>query len=428
MHYNTGIMNKSKRKHNRRNINKKELHLRGAIRSGPICWFISDCQLLNYIQWPQYFQNYAKHNTNVFAKIIGFITDLTGHTKTKYQPINGQIGENIAQNVVTYVNSKRDARLDSVRLWHIKQQQDAQEFLTYFFDMIMDLNNSNIIPAVLQTTSKTTQTQIKKMQDFIRETFVFETTEELICGSNIRLGSKEKSFMLNIKVPEKEEQISLQELCDMHLAGEATEIRQEVDCGHCHQHHDTDCALKLTELDNEYILLHLVRFKTGGRFETYIEDKINTPVLIDAVIILKCNTRYEIFESVAVVNHVDSNETNHGHYNTDKYFNGLNLHNCDDHKIKDRVREFNAQSSYIVMLKRYRGRRQDNIIEKYLNNLQIWKEDRQREKKRKNDHHNQNNIQPPRKKRKKKKKKNKKRNRNIAVIPCPIRPKKIRKK
>ncbi len=394
------------------------MQIRGAIRNGPICWFFSACHLLNYIEWPVVFKNYAQQNNNVFAHVIKFINDLSGNTNA---PIQGQIGHNAASYVIKYVNSQLDTTIPYVQLWNINRQQDANEFLNYFLSMIIDFNESNVVPKVLQTTLPQTHSQITKMQNFIRKTFAFETREKWTCKTNgqipqTHMGSQQKDCMLNLKLPENNAPTTLQELCDKHFT---VDIRKEVDCGHCHKKHDMICTLKLTQLKNEYMLLCLARFASNGRFQTYRETRKNNEVEINAAIVFRCNGIFVVYVPVAIVNHVNSNKTDYGHYNTDRYCNKWKLHNCDDHVINNKVSEFNGKGAYVVMLKRYTGERLKSIIKTY------------ESKKRKviNNNNNNDNIQPPRKKRKTNKNRNnnnnhdKKRNRNVAAKQCPTRKK-----
>ncbi|MCP4055652.1 MAG: hypothetical protein GY739_21950, partial [Mesoflavibacter sp.] len=134
--------------------NNLQLQLRGAIRKEQICWLFAICQLLNHVEWEKVFVDYSKNNNNLFSKIFKFIKNLSVFTRnpnTKPQPIKESIGYNIAYRVIKLFNTKQINEK-----WHIKTQQDANAFLVFFFDMIVNLTNKNEIPAVLKPSKKTT--------------------------------------------------------------------------------------------------------------------------------------------------------------------------------------------------------------------------------------------------------------------------------
>ncbi len=66
--------------------------------------------------------------------------------------------------------------------WHIEQEQDAQECINYFFNMLVDLRNPDGIPDALTVTPQNYQT-IAEMQTFVREKFAFTTAEYIHCDS-----------------------------------------------------------------------------------------------------------------------------------------------------------------------------------------------------------------------------------------------------
>ncbi len=65
------------------------LYLRGCYRHGPICYMLSSCQLLNYIEWLHVFKQYATRCNDVWAKTLQLIFKMSGK---KDEKINASIG------------------------------------------------------------------------------------------------------------------------------------------------------------------------------------------------------------------------------------------------------------------------------------------------------------------------------------------------
>ncbi len=213
----------------------QSLTVRGAIRNGPVCWYIAGCQLLKCVDWHQCFHNYAKNNDNVVTKIINFMDNLTIYIpkpKPKLPPappppIPSYVAREIASDVCNYINTyKLDFSVDYVEPWRVEDQQDVHEFLNVFFEMFIDPQKSTMVPKILKGTP---QKQLKRMQEFIRKTFVFQTTEKLICvedptDPDVRDRSKENCTMCHFKVQPNNEPIHLQHLFNEYFSGVKMEI------------------------------------------------------------------------------------------------------------------------------------------------------------------------------------------------------------
>ncbi len=452
--------------------------LRGADRGGiPFCWFIAGCQLLNTVDWDQCFHKYAKNHQNVVAKTINFINDLTiqqpnSNQNSKIQQlkpkaITSYVGIDIVNDICDYVNNTLDFSIKYVRTtkWRLKDQHDAHEFLGHFFRWFINVTDTKIIPQILKKTTTTHQIhknkmkQIKKMQEFIRTKFVWELTEKLTCVKDPKVpyvhdGSKEKCIMYQMKLQPTYKTYHLQELFNKFFSGTITEIRNDLNCKRCQKHHNHHCNNKITELNNEYMLIQLTRINAHRT-----EERVNTKVQIDKHIVVECNSKCVIFQPIGVLNHESldrkTNSRKSGHCHTDKYFNGK-LYRCDDQKIEP-IKNFDSTGAYIVMLKRYQCSKQEEktIIDEYRKNFQLWqknalqelkkerKKQRDQEKKKNNDNCNTNNKEPPNKKRRidnktsykdilcsnsKKKRKNRKKRKLTNLDNLSIKPPKRQKK
>ena len=347
---------KQKQQKNSRKNNTKNNQPRGVYRKAPICYMLSSCQLLNYIEWPTIFKQYANRYTDIWAKTMYFIFELS---KTQYPPIEENIGFKLANKVVTFVNTNRNSK--DAELWKIDKQQDAFEYLGYFFSMIVDLTKRKQIPKVLNVQPICTQKMqiIKNMQSWIIKMFVFKTAKYIKCQTLQYENQPEQHFVLKLHLPKSNKPVTLQQLVDDHFI--IQEIKK-VKCRICKKIHDSTSVYKCKELNNKYILFNLLRFHTvyDREADYYSETKKTNDISVDLPIVFKVEDKYQVYETVAGINHVNGFNTKSGHYNTDKYFNGK-IHNCDHHKIKPNVPEFNYKGIYIGLVKRVDNQKKKKI-------------------------------------------------------------------
>jgi len=137
---NEGVLSKMSKVEKRRYRKSltKALILRGAYREGPVCWLISNSQLLNYVSWPNIFRNYSANNNDIFSKTFNLIDQMTSYS---HQPVERHVYYEAAEHFCKYVNSVRDSTIQEQK-WNLGDPQDARESCGYFFNMLIDLRSN----------------------------------------------------------------------------------------------------------------------------------------------------------------------------------------------------------------------------------------------------------------------------------------------
>ena len=106
------------------------------IRTQQTCWLISSLQLLSMIDWPSMFYEYSAKKENLFANFFNTIKVI------KYQNETDEFKHstmNLCTKMIKYINKMKEAvksTLEQDPKWTLQLQQDANEFLQYFFGMI----------------------------------------------------------------------------------------------------------------------------------------------------------------------------------------------------------------------------------------------------------------------------------------------------
>ncbi len=371
--------NSNNSSNNSKNNKKNKIQLRGIFRKGPICYMLSSCQLLNYIQWDNIFDKYAKTYKDIWAETMHLIFEITG---IKNNPIHSNIGYRLAQRFEKFANTYRKSS-DPAGLWKCDEQQDAFEYLRYFFNMIIDLTKPKEIPNILTKNEQIEANKkieaIEKMQNFITDTFIFKTAKYFKCQTSTYVNKEEQHFVLTLPLPNRNKSVTLQQLIDDLFTAEKI---KDVKCRICKTKHDNKSIYKFKELKNKYILINLVRFYTRYNSLTneYFQGKKFNHVSIDLPVVFKVQDGYEVYQIVAGINHVDGSTTKSGHYTTDKYFNGK-IHNCNDEKVNPNILNFNAKNIYIGLLERVDNLQQKtDVITKYKLDLKKISQQNQQKK------------------------------------------------
>ncbi len=235
-------------------------HKRGMRRTKPICWLNSSAQLFSVISWPSAFQEYERKESDVLATTFTLIQKLQAQT---YQPIPATECNNAATRFIQYVNYQKSkvATTDVTipdPLWNINLEQDAQACIGYFFNMMVDLNNDNIIPDALTVNAKNIST-IDEMQRFVRNNFAFATSDWINCKNKneCHIGFTEPRFMFDLALPANGQSTSLQKLIDDYLKPEPVTL---LCCEHCNKKHDDTKKTQFTQLSDRYLMINLKRF------------------------------------------------------------------------------------------------------------------------------------------------------------------------
>ena len=232
-----------------------------------MCWLISNSQLFNFVSWPNIFKNYSANNNDIFSQTFNLIAQLTSPSN---QPVPQHVCSQAAEHFCKYVNIIRNST-DQEQKWNIDDPQDARESCAYFLNMLIDLRDPTSMNANALTITDKTIPQIQQMQTFIRSKFVFKTETFLRCtlapkNKNSHKTKSESHFMMSLQLPAKNAPTSLQEICDNYFK---EEIMTQVNCEHCPQRHSNNKSIKMAELNNEFVLLHLKRFETENSYEDY---------------------------------------------------------------------------------------------------------------------------------------------------------------
>ena len=338
---------------------------RGINRTQPICWYSATLQLFNVVDWPASFNNYAATSQDAFAVTFRMIVELNAR-KTK--AISAQISCKAAQNFIKYVNSEKQKAPPSPHigqdpLWTIHFEQDAQESMIYFLNMITDIAKP-VKPTNAVKSKRKDEQRIREMQNFIAHQFVTITKETIQCKqvNQSHVTREEPHYMFTVGVPDQKEEVQLQDLVDVVFANEPI---QDVQCEHCKSRHTCFKKLEMKILTNQFLLLHLARFIYDDTVQH--AHKIETPVDFSKPIVLKCDGTYFAFKVVAAINH-NGLTVQHGHYTVDKYVSNV-LHNFNDGYIRQQ-QNFNHEEGYVLLLQKMQFSEGSSLISRYLSNLE----------------------------------------------------------
>ncbi len=105
----------------------------------PICWMLAILQGLSVCEWSRHFYQRETPITEL-KDIFSLIQEIRWGSKS----IPKKENKRIAQRIIWFNNShkKRDA-LTTDQWWSIDRQQDASEFLQYFFNLFSDQRRKN---------------------------------------------------------------------------------------------------------------------------------------------------------------------------------------------------------------------------------------------------------------------------------------------
>ena len=342
---------------------------RGISRSQPICWYNATLQLLHVINWPISFENHALKSKDAFAATFRMILELNSK---KRRAISAQTSYKAAQTFIKYVNFEKQKALSSTDIshepaWSIALEQDAQESMTYFLNMIADVAKPTKTTAALKVAGGNKK-NIREMQNFVAHNFASVTKETMHCKltNKSHVTKEEPHYMLTLGVPEQKEEVPLQDLVDVIFADEPIE---DVQCEECTARHTCFKKLEMKHLTDQYLLLHLARFVYNDSEQQ--AHKIETPVNFSKPVVLGCEGTYFAFKVIAAINH-SGISVHHGHYTVDKYVSGV-LHNFNDSSITRR-QEFNHKQGYVLLLNKMHFSAGSVVISRYLSHSKKQKE------------------------------------------------------
>ena len=166
---------KSAKKKKKKAKKHKELLPVGAERIGSVCWLISMVVCLAVLCFPLDFQDYAQCEDTVLAQILTVIFYVSPSSENT-EPFPGVSLRHIAGNFCTYVNKLiADAPGSNPQWFNIDKQQDSEEALTRFVNMIVGLNSSSD-PSVTKL----------EMSGFFQSEFAVELDEFIYCSHHQR--------------------------------------------------------------------------------------------------------------------------------------------------------------------------------------------------------------------------------------------------
>lgn len=408
----------------------RQLMPRGIVRNNPICYLNSVIQMLKLANWPRELELHANSERGDALALLGKLMHQT--TFSNPMPIPASVANEAAKEVIRCFNSpKIKAREDwnalsaeekkkiakpSEPLWRLHSEQDAQEFLQYFLDILSPLH-----PAETIHICNATWLNIKALKKFVSETFGYQMVERMVCDSTNLHHDNEplNRLMISIDLPSNGERIQLQQAVDAQFV---TEVVSDVDCDHCPNKHALKKTPTITSA-GKLIFIHIKRFEHHFEHPSLnsnaeqkeeplvVVDKLKNAVHFIEPLVLKVNDNYKAYQIIASVNHVGS--TPHGgHYTADIYQNNKIWH-CDDSTIKE-TRNFDKKAAYILMLEELSSITAQPYINKYLSKRkQSPSESASKNKKRNMQQMNDDNIRelsvsvseieldlPPKKKRK----------------------------
>ncbi len=150
----------------------------------PICWMLSMLQSLGVCDWPPQFGTVTR-NPNLLQDIFTFIKRLRFYGPN----LSANQNRRIAKLIVSFINQQKlsgQKKLDTDQHWSIYRQQDASEFLQYFFNLFAD-------PAMA------IEADISKMKNYLRTKVGTVTTNRINCPcGNYVLETNPKHANVNV--------------------------------------------------------------------------------------------------------------------------------------------------------------------------------------------------------------------------------------
>ncbi len=218
---------------------------RKILRYHPICWLNSAAQWLNCIKWPKYFFDYIDpalqvNQHNIIAQSFNILRELR---KITNQPIRWKFMSNIAaKSIIPHINKYQLQNISATSAqdrikFSIDVEQDASEFIGYFFSMLCDISNIENTSESYIITDQTTPL-IKKMKTYIINNFTFTTSLLKVClksqsKTEIQIETQQTiQFSLD---PYGSDDVSIQQLFNKYCQPSTVD---EVKCEHCNINHN----------------------------------------------------------------------------------------------------------------------------------------------------------------------------------------------
>ncbi len=360
----TSPPHKKQRINGNQSKNASKYPTRGTLRNERICWLDSTVQFFNVISWPKAFYDYQSTQRDAYSLTFNLIKELGADTD---EPISENQCNTVAQYFIDYVNYQKSkvpptANTTPDPLWDIEIEQDAQESIGYFLNMIADLESDTKIPEALTVTPQNIEI-IDKMQKFIRDNFAFITGDWVHCGkkNEAHISNSVPQYILGVDLPEHNSSITLQQLIDNYTKPQSVEL---LNCDHCHTKHVDQKQSKFMQLSDKYMIILVKRFafdrSTGRR-----QKKNNAVNNITQPVVVECNNQHTAYKTLAAVNHLGGT-VDFGHYSAD-IATKKGLFNCNDEKIR-KISNFDANSCYAILLEKLSGTQSLAAKSNYLHN------------------------------------------------------------
>ncbi len=333
-------------------------------RSHPICWLNSAVQFLNYIKWPKEFFNYIDpalqvSQYNIIGQSFNILRELRN---TNIQKISSNFMNNIAnKSIIPHINNYQLENISATAaqdriIWSIYVEQDASEFIRYFFMMLCDINNIENTSESYIITDQTTPL-IKKMKTYIINNFTFTTSVLKVClnsqsKTEIQIETQQTiQFSLD---PYGSDDVSIQHLFNKYCQISTVE---EVKCELCNTNHTNKHQTIFKSFKNcKYLCVTIRRWSPDNTKQTNIITGLGKPIIIPS------SDGLVVFFTRGVLNHIGA-DIDIGHYNTD-VFCKKKLYNCDDKFINDRT-TFNGLYAYNLILEKAPKKLTHKCIAKY---------------------------------------------------------------
>ncbi len=331
----------------------------------PVCWLDSGSQFLNFIRWPGFFFEYIEkafkiNPNNVAAKSLNIIKELR---KITNQPISSKFMSDITGKcIIPYINTQQqqdlsDKSLQNRTSWSLVREQDASEYIQYFFKMFSDIANIEHTPDCLIITDETTPL-IKKMKTYINSHFTYTTSLLTVCLDKKQKSERPLELHREIQfslTPYDDKPVSIQQLFNDHCN---SSIVKEVDCEYCKRNHSNQHQTIFKSFkDCKYLIVQIKRWSTTTTKQENIITGLDKPIIVQSA------EGLVVFFARASLNHIGK-YIESGHYNTDVYFKNK-LYNCDDNSTKPTT-NFDGKHAYVVLLEKATLKHTNHIIKNYI--------------------------------------------------------------
>ena len=225
----------------------------------------------------------------------------------------------------------------TIERWTTGREQDPQEFLTYFLNFMLDLNQIDLLPAAFQTRDSNVDS-IQKILDIM---FSLKTQTHICCDltKQSHYTDNKNQWMLHLGLPSDQSRCSLQQMLNDYFRTEI--LGNDAFCEHCKSRHSIKKSAKLQKV-GQYVLIHINRFDNQQR-KKYNAVEINQRIMVT------CKDQHLLYKPIAVINH-HGQSIRTGHCTVDRLFRN-NLFNCNDAEV-NRTNAFDQKSAYVVLLER----------------------------------------------------------------------------